>query len=331
MTTTRIIPRFVLSPPSKFLSLRPCLTHHLAQYLEHRKGPINTGWVNRWINESSFLIPALKLGLLLKMWSTLGKIHQNRWFSLKNLQDFFFKQLRNKKKLRKKNHWEGKRPWENFWIKHVKWKNGSTQDDHWHCLCKNYAHPVPKEQGIMQCLWHRKTLQSKTKQAIWGRWTGVSSDLKGAEQGNPAVIGTARELPLSDFTNWFWVHHDVPLLPCMNTPCLPEKCECCPERRPGPSLSSSTPHPWAQLTVPHLPYSSLLTAGPGYSGCCPTGLWCFHPPRCLISQSCTFILLFPLILQCPLVCLYARPHHWPPSDPPGHSSAITPHLVSTRK
>ena len=55
----------------------------------------------------------------------------------------------------------------------------------------------------MQCLWHRKTLQSKTKQAIWGRWTGVSSDLKGAEQGNPAVIGTARELPLSDFTNWF--------------------------------------------------------------------------------------------------------------------------------
>lgn len=37
------------------------------------------------------------------------------------------------------------------------------QHNYWHCLCKNYAHPVSKEQGMTQCLWHSKTLQSKIK------------------------------------------------------------------------------------------------------------------------------------------------------------------------
>ena len=43
----------------------------------------------------------------------------------------------------KQNHWQGERPWENLWIKHVKWKN-AMQDNYRHYLYKNCAPPSSK-------------------------------------------------------------------------------------------------------------------------------------------------------------------------------------------
>lgn len=264
------------------------------------------------------------------MWSTLGKIHQNRWFSLKNLQDFFLT-LKGEKKLRKKKHWEGKRPWENLWIKHVKWKNGSMQHNYWHCLCKNYAHPVSKEQGMTQCLWHSKTLQSKIKVYLGEvdrRLQRPQGCRAGRSSSNRHCTGAST----------FWLHKLV-----LSTSWCPP-----------PPMSKHATSPWEMRVLPwevaRPPSEQLYSSPLGPADSSSPSLQLPPDGRAQVPMLLSYwalmlsspempdfpilhflILLFPLILQCPLVCLYARPHHWPPSDPPGHSSAITPHLVSTGK
>lgn len=167
---------------------------------------------------------------------------------------------------------------------------------------RTMPHPVPKEHKVTQCLQHNEILKSKRAECLreGGRAPPAAPSRRWAvqrwalcSQGRRSPDGAGLHVPTSQA--WLWIHR----------PASQRHGSAPLTGGPGPSLSTSAPHPWAQLTTP-----TLLTTPPQPTPRKSPGIHCavlLGPDARHLHPETRPSLLFPLILQCPLGCPYTPP------------------------